>query len=301
MKPKIKHSTLCNNYQDGGLKNVNIESKIISLQCSWIKRLYDKNMHNWKIIPLALIEKFLGKCFKSHSNMKIENKYIRNFPKYYQKIIIPWSRNFSSVVDLPSAILSQYLWFNSKILIDNKSVMIVCFSDNNINFVKHAFTSSGKLRNWENFKEIAILDHHLIKKNQISALEKLHSKELYIMQIVEGYKKPTSQIYFENVFQKYDFQWNIIYLLPRLVTIDSVMRAFQYKILHNVLFLNKQLFLFNKVTSPLCSICNKEDEIPTHLFFTCSFTTSLWKQLQNALLNILVLPNLTPQSAFLNF
>ena len=153
MKPKIKHSTLCNNYQDGGLKNVNTESKIISLQCSWIKRLYDKNMHNWKIIPLALIEKFLGKGFKFHSNMKIENKYIRNFPKYYQKIIIAWYKNFSSLVDLPSAILSQYLWFNSKILIDNKSVKIVCFSDNNINFVKHAFTSSGKLKNWENFKE----------------------------------------------------------------------------------------------------------------------------------------------------
>ena len=79
------------------------------------------------------------------------------------------------------------------------------------------------------------------------------------------------------------------------------MRAFQYKILHNVLFLNKQLFLFNKVTSPLCCICNKEDETPTHLFFTCFFTTSLWKQLQNALLNILVLPNLTPQSAIFGF
>ena len=121
------------------------------------------------------------------------------------------------------------------------------------------------------------------------------------MQIVEGYKNPTSQIYFENVFQKYHFQWNIIYLLPRLVTIDSVMRAFQYKILHNVLFLNKQLFLFNKVTSPLCSICNNEDETPTNLFFTCSFTNSLWKQLQNALLNILVLSNLTPQSAIFGF
>ena len=106
-------------------------------------------MHNWKIIHLALIEKFLGKGFKFHSNMKIENKYIRNFPKYYQKIIIAWSKNFASLVDLPSAILSQYLWFNSKILIDNKSVKIVCFSDNNINFVKHTFTSSGKLKNWE--------------------------------------------------------------------------------------------------------------------------------------------------------
>ena len=40
--PKIKHTTLCNNYDNGGLKNIDISSKIISLQCSWIKKLYDK-------------------------------------------------------------------------------------------------------------------------------------------------------------------------------------------------------------------------------------------------------------------
>ena len=32
--PRIKHTTLCNNYDNGGLKNVDISSKIISLQCS---------------------------------------------------------------------------------------------------------------------------------------------------------------------------------------------------------------------------------------------------------------------------
>ena len=33
-KSKIKHSTLCNDYKNGGLKNVDIELKIISLKCS---------------------------------------------------------------------------------------------------------------------------------------------------------------------------------------------------------------------------------------------------------------------------
>ena len=36
--PKIKHSTLHNKYENGGLKNVDILSKVTSLQCSWIKR-----------------------------------------------------------------------------------------------------------------------------------------------------------------------------------------------------------------------------------------------------------------------
>ena len=39
-KPKIKTCTLSGSYLDSGLKNVNIKAKIISLQCSWIKRLY---------------------------------------------------------------------------------------------------------------------------------------------------------------------------------------------------------------------------------------------------------------------
>ena len=41
INPNIEHTNLCNNYENDGLKNVNVLSKLISLQCSWIKRLYD--------------------------------------------------------------------------------------------------------------------------------------------------------------------------------------------------------------------------------------------------------------------
>ena len=43
--PKIKHETLCNDYKAGGLKNFDIPNKIIVLQCSWIRRLYDNSFH----------------------------------------------------------------------------------------------------------------------------------------------------------------------------------------------------------------------------------------------------------------
>ena len=49
------------------------------------------------------------------------------------------------------------------------------------------------------------------------------------MQIVLEYKKPTVQVYFENIFNNFNFDWNKIYILPRLVTLDSVLRSFQYK------------------------------------------------------------------------
>ena len=60
-REKNKHSTLANSYEDGGLKDVDVFSKVIRLQCSWIKRLYDENIHEWKIIPSSHQDKLLRK------------------------------------------------------------------------------------------------------------------------------------------------------------------------------------------------------------------------------------------------
>ena len=105
------------------------------------------------------------------------------------------------------------------------------------------------------------------KKNNLYCLNKLWSRELYQIQISEKYEKPTSQLYYERYFNKFDFDWNSLYLLPRMVTIDTKLRVFQYKILNNILFVNKMLFKFRKVESPLCSFCKAEDETCIHLFY----------------------------------
>ena len=44
--PKIKTSTLCNDYENGGLKNIDIFLKVGSLQCSQIKILFS-NINNF--------------------------------------------------------------------------------------------------------------------------------------------------------------------------------------------------------------------------------------------------------------
>ena len=44
---KIKHLTLSNSFKDSGLKDVDVLTKVISLHCSWIKRLYDESFHEW--------------------------------------------------------------------------------------------------------------------------------------------------------------------------------------------------------------------------------------------------------------
>ena len=55
-----------------------------------------------------------------------------------------------------------------------------------------------------------------------------------------GDSKPSSQSHYKNVFQNSNLDWKTIYVLPRIVTKDSRLPIFQYKLLNNVLFLNKK-------------------------------------------------------------
>jgi len=130
--PKIKHDTLCKNYEQGGLKSVNIFSKIVSLQCSWVQKLFDKIFHEWKVIPLYLFELYLGKNFKFHSNLLIRSSLLQKFPSYYQEIFKNWCKYLSSSVSVTSTIMSQFLWYNSYILIDKKSFIFSGMSNSSM-------------------------------------------------------------------------------------------------------------------------------------------------------------------------
>ena len=75
------------------------------------------------------------------------------------------------------------------------------------------------------------------------------------------------------------------------------MRSFQYKILHNILLLNKKLYLSGITKIPLCSYCNTNDETPIHLFCKCNSTKSLWLQLNRHFHSDLKFLKLTTQTA----
>ena len=132
----------------------------------------------------------------------------------------------------------------------------------------------------ESINDRVIQDHHLIKKYQILPLNKLNSATLYEIIIDANNVKPTSQTYFENLFSNFKPGWKSIYLLPRLVTLDTNPRMFQYKLLSNVFYLNNTLFRFKNVDSPLCSYCNVEEETLLQLFHSCLKTKQLWNKLR---------------------
>ena len=333
--PKIKNKTLRMDFSTGGLKNVDVFLKVISLRCSWVKRLFDNTHHEWKIMPLRYIEKTFGNNFRFHSNLDFDDNFIKIFPKFYQTILLDWKNYLSNSPTVISTMANQFLWFNRYIKINNMPVFFKIFSDKKINFVKQLFKDNGCLKEWNELKaeyeleqkfyfcwmqlinaipkewkkEInqanvnldlnTIIEHHVIQKSRIVSLEKLNSREIYWHLIISLKTKPTSQVYFENIFG--DLDWSKIYLIPRMVTVNTHLRCFQYKILNNILYLNKKLFLFGNAISSKCSFCNSYDETTIHLLSGCVKTQALWLDLKSFFRNDFNLPLLTPQTAIFGF
>ena len=154
----LKHTILCNEYEQGGLKNVDIFSKITSLQCSWVKRLYDDSFHAWKVIPLFLIKNHLGKNFVFHSNLSIKQNVVKKFPKFYQEILTRWGKYLSSPPNVLSAVASQFIWYNEYIKIDNNTIYNCYFSQKNLNHIGDLFENNGKIRSWEHLRAKLGLD-----------------------------------------------------------------------------------------------------------------------------------------------
>ena len=131
----------------------------------------------------------------------------------------------------------------------------------------------------------------------------LSCKAMYSKLSKQTLTEPKSVQYWEtklNVGQR-RIDWRKVFLIPRISTIESYTRSFQYKILNNALFFNKTLFKFGVIESPACSFCGQVDESQIHFFCQCSVTVELWKKLQRWLTSSIVLPDLTLENALLGY
>ena len=89
-RPKIKHCTQIGEYEEGGLRDVNIEAKFSALKLLWIKKLKDPtNHHPWQVVACELLSNFGGdKLF--HSNLELSDyckSILKDIPPFYHEVI----------------------------------------------------------------------------------------------------------------------------------------------------------------------------------------------------------------------
>ena len=335
-RPKIKHATLIADYKDGGLKDVDIDSKFESLKFMWIQKLKDdSNHHPWKV----LAQKILEKCDSAHvfhSNLKLPNstaKVVRDLPSFYRELILLWEKisGFNKLNN--SGILCQYLW-NNLYITSSRNETLFCQNliRKNIRFVIDLIDVNGRLKSWDeiskdfNIGPIEFLEWYgliqsipsiwkasilgnpinqevynsvsrngetIIINNVIMEIGTIKTRHIYEQLIGRKVKEPSSKLYFNRKFDlEEDFPWDKVYTLPYNTTVESKTRVFQYKILNNILYLNKRLYRMELAESPLCGLCKLHFETVSHLFFECKVSSQLWKEIQGEFYPYLILPNL---------
>ena len=70
------------------------------------------------------------------------------------------------------------------------------------------------------------------------------------------------------MFNANNLEWTKMFILPRVTTYHTYLSTFQHNVLRNILFLNKNLYLFGITKSALCSYCKRNDVTPAFPAFT---------------------------------
>ena len=121
--------------------------------------LYNNSFHEWKLIPLCVIEKSFGRSFKFHSYLLFKSNETKFFPSFYREIILYWKKHLVMMTEIPSCILSQYLWYNANIQIKT-FIHFSWFSEKNIMF--HVLIIMAPLKNDISLRENTIYIRILI-------------------------------------------------------------------------------------------------------------------------------------------
>ena len=115
---------------------------------------------------------------------------------------------------------------------------------------------------------------NLNRDNSETDLSKVSSRLLYNALKKRKQVPPSAQ---KKMNEKFQVSWKEIYSLPFVVTIETKIREFQYKILNNIVFTNEKLFRLKMIDSPLCVFCKGEVESLEHLLFFCEVTKMFWR------------------------
>jgi hypothetical protein len=124
----------------------------------------------------------------------------------------------------------------------------------------------------------------LTLNNKKVTFEKINTADIYQQIVISKFKTPTSQKHLisrispgENI----SIDWKTVYGRIYKTTIDTYLRMFQYKILNNILYLNRDLCRFKLISYASCSFCKIHPETIDHLFVYCIKTKNLYFEIRD--------------------
>ena len=154
-KPKIKHSTHVEDYCVGGLTDVDIDAKLLSLKFIWIKRLKDPNSHPWKAVANQLLSQVGGDAIFDTNLCFSDNfkQQANKLPLFYKELINVWGKMSKFENMNSNDILAQSLWNNKFVNVKSKSLYTMSLVRKGIKTINALVDIEGSIKNWETFSK----------------------------------------------------------------------------------------------------------------------------------------------------
>ena len=312
-KPKIRIEDLMKDKQDGGCRLANIIARDKALKVQWIKRVQED------LVLAALFKYFIGGKIQSallwECNFKRKDILIifKCKNKFWKSILEAWADvNFSSPQTV-AQIANQVLWYNSHIRIANRPVVYKAWEDLGIHYYKDICEeNSGRIRSYEQLQ--AIYGENIKEMEYNSLVSAIPGEWKKVTEGYNGIQDLEHQCLY-NYLCKFEKWSPIVYQrliegdetinkiqrnlenirLPKIETqrihkicrsINSTIKipkyqSFQYRMLHNAIYLNNRLYHMSVAKSKMCSMCHEEVETTLHFFVECRVAKEIFHEIQN--------------------
>ncbi len=309
---KVKRNIMIQNYDNGGLKMIDLDMCIKSIHVKWIKEyLSCKSNPVWKS-TFEFLSKKKNLAIFCLSNYNID-ELPHNLPNYYRDSFKYWKYFKYENVDSKEDLNNQFIWYNKNIEVENKTI----YSDNlfkcgmwnvndlyeNGNLVPYNTWIARGAKRYEYLKWRSIIDsipckwknmlkenletskyigNGLIKVNNvITDIFRVTQKQLkdYIrVTILEAMKESDfkARCKYNNIFHINKNSWKEIYMMPFTTLFDNKIIEMQFKVINRTINTNHMLYKMNKVSSMRCEFCLLYNETLEHLLYECLIVKNFW-------------------------
>jgi len=152
-RDRIKRDVLINDFSEGGLKMVHIESFSKSIKMPWLHKLLDPLNHSkWKTLLLDTLQKYGGdKTFLGGKD--IVSCVAKKLNPFWRDVLINYASLLDSEPQTSEDILSQSIWFNSKIQVNNRYVFLQRWCNNGVFYIHDLLNSNDAIMSFTELKK----------------------------------------------------------------------------------------------------------------------------------------------------
>ena len=308
---KVKRTAIIADYDKGGLRMIDVPSFIDAQKVMWVKRLLKTGTGSWKAYPKYILDKLLGNnSFGCNTDLK---KWEAIISPFYMQLLQIWEKTKEDPKEDPIKLRREIIWRNKNIKIKNKEFIYNDWYRNGVLLFHDLLKENGEFKSLEELNTEfhmtgSCMEYNALKSaipnqwrisvkkmkvpvqaisneeqafivcnNRILALEITVNKDIYWEFVTKKITKPIAANKWCTEFNINEEKWPDIFKHYATI-LDTKLKAFQFKILNNLIPCNQYLKRIGKNDTDKCPDCNTLEDL-THYFIKCPATELIWQQL----------------------